>query len=105
MSYFVYIIQSTTSGKWYIGYSSELKTRIQNHNAGFNASTKNRGPWVLIFVREFTSKMDALELERYLKQTRNKEYIRKHFSEHFLKGDPEAAPRFVGLLNTVVQLL
>ena len=102
MSYFVYIIQSTTSGKWYIGYSSELETRIKNHNAGFNASTKNRGPWVLIFAREFGNKMEAVGFERYLKKTRNKEYIKKHYTGYFLQDDrgvypdasgPVSAPR------------
>jgi putative endonuclease len=102
MSYFVYIIQSTTSSKWYVGFSADLKTRINNHNAGFNVATKNRGPWELIFVREFSSKMEAIEFERYLKKTKNKAYIRRAFQQYFLDNidgvypdasGPVSAPR------------
>ena len=84
MRHFVYIIESLSSGQWYFGYSSELDRRLEGHNNGLNKSTRGRGPWKFIFIREFSSKSEALAFERYLKRTRNKEYIHTRFKEYFL---------------------
>jgi putative endonuclease len=82
--HFVYIIESLTSQQWYFGYSTDLDRRLEGHNNGLNKSTCGRGPWKFIFIREFSSKSAALVFERYLKKTRNKDYIRVKFSQYFL---------------------
>ncbi|MFA6470304.1 MAG: GIY-YIG nuclease family protein [Bacteroidota bacterium] len=38
--YFVYILQSLTSGKFYVGHTDNLPKRVQQHNSGYNPSTK-----------------------------------------------------------------
>ena len=45
----VYIIESAATGKWYYGYTTDPKKRVEFHNEGHNASTRNRGPWKIIF--------------------------------------------------------
>ena len=84
MGHYVYIIESLSSGQWYYGYSSELERRLEGHNTGLNKSTKGRGPWKYIFIREFASKKEALSFELHLKKTRNKNYIKEKFSEYFV---------------------
>jgi len=69
--YFVYIIKSETTGSWYYGSSQNPHSRLIQHNANTNISTKKRGPWKLIFIRPFTNKSDALVFERQLKKWRN----------------------------------
>src|SRR5436189_157850 len=99
MRYFAYIIESTVSRRWYIGYSSDLDSRLNYHNKGFNRSTRGREPWRYIFQREFTSMSDALDFEKYLKKARRKKFIMKKFAEHFLKNMDGVHPEESRYLN------
>jgi len=81
---YTYIIQSITSGQWYYGSTGDLEERLRYHNAGWNRSTKGRGPWKYIFIRPFPNAEQAREFEFYLKRLRRKEYIRKKYEEYFI---------------------
>lgn len=85
-SHYVYIIESLSTGKWYYGYTTDLEQRLLFPNHGSNVSTKNRGPWEYIFLRQFPSRKEAMEFEKYLKRQRNKEYVRRAFGQFFLKS-------------------
>ena len=78
-----YILESEESGRWYIGHYNDPQRRIQEHNSGHTKSTKNKGPWRLIFNKEFKSKKDALEFEFILKKLKNKHYIRNKYQKYF----------------------
>ena len=67
MKYFVYIIKSEKDFKNYIGFTTNLKVRLEWHNAGKNKSTKYRMPFVLIYFREFDDKYSAMKFKRWLK--------------------------------------
>ena len=82
--YYTYIIQSDKSFKWYIGYTEDPLKRVMNHNKGLNKSTKDRGPWRLIFLRAFPGKKEVNQFEMYLKKLRNKHYIRTVYASFFL---------------------
>ena len=56
MTYFVYILTSLKDSKRYIGMTSDLNRRLNEHNSGKVKSTKNRRPLELIYTEEFTSK-------------------------------------------------
>jgi putative endonuclease len=84
MSYYVYIIKSETDQSWYYGFSEDLEKRLNFHNEGKSTYTKSKRPWKLIFCRRFDLKAKALKFERYLKKTRNKEYIKRVYSEYFI---------------------
>ena len=93
--YYVYIIESLSTGKWYYGLSSDLGNRLDAHNKGLNKSTATGRPWKYIFFRQFDTKSEARAFEIYLKKTRNKIYIRSEFSDFFLNVD-YGVPRQVG---------
>jgi putative endonuclease len=82
MFYYVYIIRSLASGKFYIGFSEDLRERIKSHNANKNLSTKNRGPWKLIFYEAYLNKYDALRREKYLKSTKGRTTIKSMLREY-----------------------
>ena len=82
--FFTYIIESELNGRWYIGYSENVLNRIVQHNTGRNKSTKNKGPWKLIFERGFESRLEANRFELKLKSLKNKNYIRREFADWFL---------------------
>jgi len=55
--YYVYIIQSQSSKRYYIGVTSDVAQRIRHHNSGANASTKNKGSWFLVYKEIFRDKV------------------------------------------------
>ena len=64
---FVYLIQSKTSQALYIGFTNNLKRRLTEHNENKSFSTKNKGPWELIYCEVYKSYEDAKEREDRLK--------------------------------------
>ena len=84
MTYSVYIIESQSSATWYYGFTENLDQRISDHQSNRAKHTRFKGPWILIFKREFLDKSEALQFEKYLKATRNKDFIRKKFAPYFL---------------------
>jgi putative endonuclease len=79
-----YIIESEKNGMWYYGYSENIERRLIGHNTGKNKSTKHKGPWKIIFKRDFDSKLLAARFELELKGLKSKEYVRRAFKEFFL---------------------
>ena len=47
--FYVYVLKSKKDNKLYIGYTKDLKKRIQIHNSGKNFSTAQRGPFSLVY--------------------------------------------------------
>lgn len=66
--FYVYLLQSIKDDGFYIGYSSDLKLRFQDHNNGKVESTKHRRPFKLIYYEAYFKKELAEERERKLKQ-------------------------------------
>ena len=83
--YYTYIIESETTKSWYYGHSENVKRRLDDHNQNRNKSTSNKGPWKLIFVRSFETKLEANRFELLLKKLRNKNYVNEKYSKYFLK--------------------
>ena len=64
---YVYVLKSQKYKRIYIGFSSDLKKRIKEHNSGKTKSTKYGAPWELVYYEAFFSKKDALKREAGLK--------------------------------------
>lgn len=67
MYYYVYLLQSMKTKKFYVGFTSNLKKRLSQHNNGENQSTKAGAPYELVYFEGFKSKKDALIREKNLK--------------------------------------
>ena len=74
--YYVYILRSQKDGRLYIGYTGDLKARLEKHNSGGNKSTSNRRPLNLIHHEAFSSEQDARTRERFLKTGHGREEIK-----------------------------
>lgn len=74
--HYVYVVKSTQDGKLYTGFTSDLRKRFREHNAGKVSSTKNRGPFVLIYYEACINEQDATAREKYLKTGMGKRYIK-----------------------------
>ncbi len=75
-----YFLQSETTGRPYVGRPSDLTQRLGQHNSGITKSTKNRGPWALIYQEGFPSEADAMQRERFLKTGRGREELKRLLS-------------------------
>ena len=76
MYHYVYMIKSIKYGKakTYVGYTIDLKKRLNAHNLGKGAKSTRGRYWKIIFNKKFLNKSSALKAEYYLK---NNSLIRK----------------------------
>ena len=83
LPYCVYVLQSHKDRKLYIGFSSDLKQRIADHNSGNVSSTKGRKPLELIYSEFHKNKYDALRREKYFKTTAGRKSLKLMLREYF----------------------
>ena len=67
----VYILESESSGKFYIGCAEDPLARLTAHNRGQTRSTRGRGPWLLVYQEQFSTLSEARVRERQLKNWRS----------------------------------
>ena len=66
--HYVYLLESTAHpGQRYVGLTTDLKTRLDTHNAGSSPHTSKFRPWRLVTYAAFTDAGKAAAFERYLK--------------------------------------
>jgi putative endonuclease len=76
----VYIIYSKKVNKTYTGSTNNFKRRYFEHNSNIVYSTKNKGPWVPIYIEFYPDEKSARERERYLKSTSGRRYLKKEIN-------------------------
>ena len=65
--YYVYVLFNEENPKdTYLGYSSDLRKRVMQHNSGMNASTRGR-QWQLVYYEAYVSEKVARLREKRLK--------------------------------------
>ena len=77
MFYYVYVLQSLKDEKFYIGFTTNLKNRLKDHNNGRNISTRDRKPFELIYFEGYLNKKDALGRKKFLKSGSGMRYLKK----------------------------
>ena len=71
MSYYVYMLKSIEKKPvTYVGYTIDLKNRINLHNKGKGAKFTRGRKWKLIYKEEWASKNKAISREYYIKKNR-----------------------------------
>ena len=60
--YFIYILYSSKSDKYYIGSTDNLESRLKHHNSGSTPSTKMGAPfWKIVYKEELIDRTAALK--------------------------------------------
>ena len=75
MPFYVYILQSQTTNRYYIGQTQNLDERLAYHNANYSKSLKHRGPWRIVHSEEFHSRAEAVRRERQIKSWKDRNMI------------------------------
>ena len=61
--YYTYVLQSEKDGKFYTGFTSNLKLRFEQHNQGSVGTTRDRRPLRLIYYEACLDQNDATKRE------------------------------------------
>ena len=76
--YYVYLLRSINfPEQTYKGYTTDLKTRIKDHNTCQSKHTSKYAPWELVSYHAFSYKRKAQEFEYYLKTGSGKAFANK----------------------------
>ena len=61
--------------KTYVGYTSNIKSRLKKHNSNKGAKSTKGYKWKIIYKKKFNTKSDAMSYEYLLKKDRKKRSI------------------------------
>ena len=82
MSFFVYIIGYRKKSKLitYVGYTRNLKKRLELHNKGKGAKFTRGRTWKVMYFEKYKAKKEAILREYYIKKNRKfRNLIKKEF--------------------------
>lgn len=87
MHFTTYILYSTKINKFYVGQTSNIVRRIYEHNMQNSRFTSLGVPWTLIWLKQFSSRIEAIQLERKLKNLSRKRKIKfiSKYAEYSVK--------------------
>ena len=75
MAFQMYILRSSSTGRYYVGHTQDLAKRLREHNRGCARSTRDRGPWELFYKEEFSTRSEASRRERQIKSMKSRAWI------------------------------
>ena len=75
LMFFTYIIYSDSYKQFYVGSTQDFEERLRRHNADHSKSTKGKGPWKLMVTFPFTTRAEAMELEKKIKKRGIRRFI------------------------------
>jgi putative endonuclease len=81
MGFFFTYVLKCSDNRLYIGSSSDLRRRLNEHQAGGVLSTKNRRPIELLYYEACRSKSFAEQRERYFKTGFGRAFLIKRLGD------------------------
>ncbi|PIV42808.1 MAG: excinuclease ABC subunit C [Candidatus Nealsonbacteria bacterium CG_4_10_14_0_2_um_filter_40_15] len=75
MFFYVYVLESLKDFDRYIGYTNNLKRRLEEHKKGLSFATKFKMPFKLIYFEGCLNQADAKRRENYLKTTQGRRFL------------------------------
>ena len=82
MFYYTYVLLSEKDGNLYIGYTENLKRRLEKHQKGLIKSTKVRCPLKLIYYETCLSEKNALKREKYFKTGFGRRFLKNRLENY-----------------------
>jgi putative endonuclease len=73
--YYVYILYSEKCDRYYVGYSADIQSRLERHNAGQVTATRNCKSYKLCSSKSFSTEVEAIREERKIKKQKSRKYI------------------------------
>lgn len=81
MQCFVYILGSDGKNgrRTYVGWTTDLERRLDQHNSGTGARSTRGRDWVLLYAERYVTRREAMSREWHLKRDRR---FRKQLTHH-----------------------
>jgi len=77
LQYYVYILESQSTGEYYTGYPKDIKVRLAKHNFGHNKATKNGQPLKIVYTESYSSRYAAMQRENELRHKKSNSWIKR----------------------------
>ena len=81
--YYVYVLHSLKDNKQYIGYTTDLRKRMDQHQQGRSFATAPRRPFILAYYEACRSVVDAKRRETYLKGSGGRRFLAKRLKDYY----------------------
>jgi putative endonuclease len=65
--YYTYLLYSPSHHRPYVGQTENPLKRLERHNRRMVLSTRSYAPWVLLWSQEFSTRGEAMKMEKWLK--------------------------------------
>lgn len=75
--FYTYVLRSRKDNEHYIGYTGDLRRRLEEHRKSHSFTTSYRLPMDLVYYEACLHQDDAKQRERYLKTTAGRRYLSK----------------------------
>jgi putative endonuclease len=84
--YYVYVLENQDDKSLYIGFTSNLRQRVKQHQSGSGGrTTRLKKNWKLIYYEAYLLKDDAVGREKFLKGGSGRRYLYKQLVNYFQK--------------------
>ena len=80
--YYTYVLQSEKDGKFYVGFTQDLRNRIALHDSRKARATVGRRPLSLVYYEACLNRTDAMEREKYLKTGYGRRFLNRRLAKH-----------------------
>ena len=77
MVFWVYVLRSEVTGRFYTGSCSDLDDRLREHNSGSSKATRHGVPWTLVHREPHPTRSDAVRREMHLKTGAGRDEIKR----------------------------
>jgi putative endonuclease len=77
MSYQLYILQSESTSRYYVGQTQDFQKRLAYHNANYSKALRNRGPLRLVYSEGYATRAEAVRRERQIKSWKDRAMIER----------------------------
>ena len=98
--FYIYILFSKKSDKYYIGSTSDVYRRLEEHNnpSAFNKYTSKHLPWQLkVFFEVSDIRGEAMIVERFIKNQKNRVFLER------LIAEMENPAFFITMINNILK--
>lgn len=81
--FYVYVLESMTQEWLYVGFTPDLRARLEKHNHGLVSSTKPYRPFKVIHYEAYLNETNARRREKYLKSSQGARLLKRMLKKYF----------------------
>jgi putative endonuclease len=85
--FYTYVLISKKDKELYIGFTKDLKKRLDEHNKGLVVSTAPRRPLELIYYEACLNEADAIAREKYFKTGFGRRFLRNRLKNYIAEDN------------------